>query len=101
MDGHWVLASALQNPKGLDTSLQTFTSRGGKVVFDKSVATIDISGTKITGGTYKTGFFQTTGDPCSVLASNVDLIPSGGVDQTVGYGQLILDGRSAATFQRG
>jgi hypothetical protein len=89
MDGHWVLASGLQNPKGLDTSLQGF---GPGAKLDPSSATIDISGAEITGGTYKTGI--THGDGCQILESKVDLKASGGVDQAAGYGQLVLDGLS-------
>ena len=98
MDGHWVLTSGLQEATGKDTSLQglgTGTSPPGwKVTLDKSSATIDISGDKITGGTYVTGITGANGDPCQTLQSKVDLKASGGVDQAVRYGQLILDGAS-------
>ncbi|MDT5081598.1 MAG: hypothetical protein QOJ80_6235 [Mycobacterium sp.] len=101
MDGHWVLTSGLQEPTGKDTSLQglgTGTSPPGwTVTLDKSSATIDISGDKITGGTYTTGITGANGDSCQTLQSKVDLKASGGVDQTVRYGQLILDGTSTTT----
>ena len=102
LDGHWVLASGLQNINGKDTGRQGFGTgpEGTKgITLDTSSATIDISGTQITGGTYKTGITQTYTNEfgCYLLGSKVDLKPSGSVDQTAGYGTLVLDGPNTVT----
>ena len=94
LDGHWVLATGLQNPYydfGDGCELCVDPSR--QTTIDKSSVTMDISDTKITGGTFKTGFSSTVGgDPCTIFESKVDATVSGGVDINQNYGQLIVDG---------
>jgi len=75
-----VLASGLQNPTA-SIRAAGFTSPGTKppgwvVTLDSRRPPIDISGDKITGGTYTTGITGANGDPCQTLSSKVDLKPS-------------------------
>ena len=95
LDGHWVLISGLTNPK---TDMPSACDEGCQnlytVTVDKPEATIDIQGTKITGGTYKTGYTAThPGDQCPFEEkSKLDATVSGGVDLNQNYGTLVIDG---------
>ncbi|MEY2450409.1 MAG: hypothetical protein QOH79_3885 [Acidimicrobiaceae bacterium] len=94
LDGRWVLIDGLQNTyadMGLSCS-QTCDKPDHQLTIDKASVTFDISGTKVTGGTFKTGYSSTTGDPCSIIESRVDATVTGNVDQQKAYGQLIVDG---------
>jgi hypothetical protein len=97
LDGHWVLVSGLKDPyKDMPLSCSNICDQPGYTLnIDDPVATIDISGTNITGGTYKTGFTSSKGgDPCTGMVSKIDATVSGGVDLTQNYGQLIVDGHA-------
>jgi len=93
-DGHWVLVDGLQDTyidMGLSCS-HSCDQPGRQLTIDQSSATIDISGTKVTGGTYKTGYSSTLPGNCDLQESRVDATASGGVDPSLNYGQLIVDG---------
>ena len=94
LDGHWVLVSGVQNPyEDMGISCSHICDQPGRqLTIDEASVTMDISGTKVTGGTFKTGFSSTTGDPCSIFESRVDATVSGNVDPAKAYGQMIVDG---------
>jgi len=93
LDGHWVLVDGLNNP-GFDMGIacDAGCQAARQMTVDKSDVSMDISGDKITGGTYKTGFSSTMGGSCTEFNSHVDATVSGGADQVNKYGQLIVDG---------
>ena len=94
LDGHWVLVDGLQNTyadMGLSCS-HICDEPGRQLTVDQPSVTIDISGDKVTGGTFKTGYTSTLGDPCTIQESRVDATVSGNVDPEKAYGQLIVDG---------
>jgi hypothetical protein len=98
LDGHWVLVNGLNQP-GFDMGVacDTGCQSGRQVTVDKADVTIDISGDKITGGTFKTGYSSTMGDQCTRFDSHVDATVTGGADQVNKYGQLIVDGTQTNT----
>ena len=93
LDGHWVLVDGLNDP-GFDMGVacDTRCQAARQMTVDTSDVSIDISGDKITGGTYKTGFSSTMGGSCTEFNSHVDATVSGGADQVNKFGQLIVDG---------
>lgn len=101
MNGHWVLATGLTNPQK-DMPVQCDTqcqhAPGITLTVDTPEATIDISGDKIIGGTYRTGYTTTVaGNKCPGeidRVSKLDATASGGVDENLMYGTLILDGHA-------
>jgi hypothetical protein len=89
-----VLVDGLQNTyidMGLSCS-HSCDKPDHQLTIDKPTVSFDISGAKVTGGVFKTGYSSTTGDPCSVIESRVDATVGGNVDQQKAYGQLIVDG---------
>lgn len=98
LDGHWILVDGLNNP-GYDMGVACDANcqSGRQMTVDKSDITIDISGDKVTGGTFKTGYSSTTGKNCTQFDSKVDATVTGGADQANKCGQLIIDGTQTNT----
>ena len=96
LDGHWVLVSGLTDPAKDMPIPCPGNCPNYKVTVDTPQASIDISGTKITGGTYKTGYTATlAGDQCPFEAqSKMDGTVSGGVDLNQNYGTVVIDGKA-------
>lgn len=97
LDGDWVLVSGLMNPL-TDMPFACSGCSALTVVVDPPEASIDISGTTITGGKYKTGFTATlAGDKCAIeQQARIDATVSGGVDLNNDYGTLVIDGTPTA-----
>ena len=97
LDGDWVLVSGLMNPL-TDMPFACSGCSALTVTVDPPEASIDISGTTITGGEYKTGFIATlAGDKCVIeQEAKIDATVSGGVDLNKNYGTLVIDGTPTA-----
>ena len=97
LDGDWVLVSGLTNPL-TDMPFACSGCSALTVTVDPPEASIDISGTTITGGEYKTGFIATlAGDKCVIeQEAKIDATVSGGVDLNKNYGTLVIDGTPTA-----
>ena len=97
LDGDWVLVSGLVNPL-TDMPFACSGCSALTVTVDPPEASIDISGTTITGGEYKTGFTATlAGDRCAIeQQARIDATVSGGVDLNHNYGTLVIDGTPTA-----
>ena len=97
LDGDWVLVSGLTNPL-TDMPFACSGCSAYTVTVDPPEASIEISGTTITGGEYKTGFTATlAGDKCAIeQQARIDATVSGGVDLNKNYGTLVIDGTPTA-----
>ena len=97
LDGDWVLVSGLVNPL-TDMPFACSGCSALTVTVDPPEASIDISGTTITGGEYKTGFTATlAGDRCAIeQQARIDATVSGVVDLNHNYGTLVIDGTPTA-----
>jgi hypothetical protein len=91
--GHWDLSSGLNDPTGRNTGVVCGSCGGVTGInLSASSASLDISETTITGGSYQTGYEENAA-PCvghkySYTAASV----SGTVDAVKGYAQVIVDG---------
>ena len=98
LDGHWVLQTPMQNlSKDFPADCGRCKGSGVQPVFEQAELTIDISGTKITGGTYKNGYLWGPGAPCDSEHQHYEGAASGGVDLNQNYGTLVLDGTETFT----